>query len=99
MMSSSRRHRPGPARAAGRAVRDRLASRRRRRRPSTGGRWRRPTWRWRPVALLAAAEVRTESRGCHVRTDHTDGSPEWERSILVRQRDGSIEIVQPVAAL
>ena len=50
-------------------------------------------------ALLAAAEVRTESRGCHVRTDHTDRSPEWERSILVRQRDGSIEIVQPVVAL
>jgi L-aspartate oxidase len=41
-------------------------------------------------ALLAAAEVRAESRGCHVRTDHVERSPAWERSVLVRQVDGAI---------
>ena len=66
------RHRPGPGR---RCWPPRSASagwRRRRRRPSTGGRWRRRTWPWPASALLAAAELRAESRGCHVRTDHPE---------------------------
>ncbi len=46
-------------------------------------------------ALLAAAEVRMESRGCHVRTDHPERSPEWERSVLVRSRAGAIEVLEP----
>jgi L-aspartate oxidase len=41
-------------------------------------------------ALLAAAELRSESRGCHVRNDHPDRSPVWERSVLVRVVDGLI---------
>jgi L-aspartate oxidase len=46
-------------------------------------------------ALLAAAEVRTESRGCHVRTDHPDRSSEWERPVLVRARGAAIEVLEP----
>ena len=42
-------------------------------------------------ALLAAAEVRAESRGCHVRNDHAERSPAWERSVLVRQVGGTID--------
>ncbi len=42
-------------------------------------------------ALLAAAEVRAESRGCHVRNDHAERSPVWERSVLVRQLGGVID--------
>ncbi|MGS0687241.1 L-aspartate oxidase [Nakamurella sp. GG22] len=42
------------------------------------------------AALLAAAEVRAESRGCHVRNDHPDSLPVWERSVLVRAVDGLI---------
>jgi L-aspartate oxidase len=43
-------------------------------------------------ALLAAAEARAESRGCHVRTDHPDRPPSWERSVLVRQVGGAIDV-------
>ncbi|MGZ3143182.1 L-aspartate oxidase [Lentzea chajnantorensis] len=35
-------------------------------------------------ALIAAAQERTESRGCHVRTDFTERSDAWRRSQLVR---------------
>jgi L-aspartate oxidase len=49
-------------------------------------------------ALLAAAEVRTESRGCHVRTDHPDRSSEWERPVLVRARGAVIEVLEPAVA-
>ncbi|MEU7477254.1 L-aspartate oxidase [Lentzea sp. NPDC042327] len=35
-------------------------------------------------ALIAAAQERTESRGCHVRTDFTERSDVWRRSQLVR---------------
>jgi L-aspartate oxidase len=42
------------------------------------------------AALLAAAELRAESRGCHVRNDHPDRSPSGEHSVLVRQVDGGI---------
>ncbi len=48
-------------------------------------------------ALLAAAEVRTESRGCHVRTDHPERVVEWERPVLVRSRDEQIEVLEPAA--
>jgi L-aspartate oxidase len=41
-------------------------------------------------ALLAAAELRDESRGCHVRNDHPDSLPEWERSVVVRAIDGVV---------
>jgi L-aspartate oxidase len=50
-------------------------------------------------ALLAAAEARAESRGCHVRTDHPDRLPSWERSVLVRQVAGDIDTVVSDAAL
>jgi L-aspartate oxidase len=43
-------------------------------------------------ALLAAAEARAESRGCHVRTDHPDRLPSWERSVLVRLSGGAIDV-------
>ena len=49
-------------------------------------------------ALLAAAEARAESRGCHVRTDHPDRLPSWERSVLVRQVGGVIDRGRRAAA-
>jgi len=44
------------------------------------------------TALLAAAEQRAESRGCHVRNDHPERLTSWERSVLVRQQDGVIDV-------
>jgi len=41
-------------------------------------------------ALLAAAELRAESRGCHVRNDHPERLPSWEHSVLVRHVGGAI---------
>jgi L-aspartate oxidase len=35
-------------------------------------------------ALLAAAAARTESRGCHVRSDFSSTEPVWQRSLTVR---------------
>jgi L-aspartate oxidase len=35
------------------------------------------------AAVLAAATVRTESRGCHLRTDHPRTAARWRRSIAV----------------
>ena len=40
------------------------------------------------TALLQAAAARTESRGCHVRTDHPGTAPEWSTSVVVQQQDG-----------
>jgi L-aspartate oxidase len=34
------------------------------------------------AAVLAAAGTRTESRGCHVRTDHPDRDDAWQRASL-----------------
>ncbi|MGC1732768.1 MAG: L-aspartate oxidase, partial [Pseudonocardiaceae bacterium] len=34
-------------------------------------------------AVLAAAAARTESRGCHLRTDHPRPAERWRRSIGV----------------
>jgi L-aspartate oxidase len=35
------------------------------------------------AAVLAAATARTESRGCHIRTDHPCSAARWRRSIAV----------------
>jgi L-aspartate oxidase len=42
------------------------------------------------VAVVAAATARTESRGCHRRTDFTEALPEWQRHLLVVDADGTI---------
>jgi L-aspartate oxidase len=50
-------------------------------------------------ALIAAAQERTESRGCHVRTDFTSRSQEWQRSQLVRLTPtGQPVLADPVLA-
>jgi L-aspartate oxidase len=36
------------------------------------------------TAVVAAANARTESRGCHRRADHPDPVPEWQRHLDVR---------------
>ncbi|PTR32327.1 L-aspartate oxidase [Rhodococcus sp. OK519] len=44
-------------------------------------------------ALVMAASVRRESRGCHTRTDYPDTSDSFRRSIEVRiGRDGELEV-------
>jgi L-aspartate oxidase len=35
------------------------------------------------TAMVAAASARTESRGCHRRSDHPDPRPEWVRHLDV----------------
>ncbi|MGH3899535.1 MAG: FAD-binding protein, partial [Pseudonocardiaceae bacterium] len=48
------------------------------------------------AALLAAATVRTETRGCHLRTDHPRTAPRWRRHITVVLDDtGAPVIAQP----
>jgi L-aspartate oxidase len=71
------------------------------------------TTRWRPVrtprdaedagltlaaaALLAAATARTETRGCHVRTDHPRTRARWRHSITVILDDAGVPMVgQPM---
>ncbi len=41
------------------------------------------------TAVLAAAGTRTESRGCHVRTDHPDRDDAWQRASLVVTLDAA----------
>jgi L-aspartate oxidase len=40
------------------------------------------------AAVLAAAGTRTETRGCHVRTDHPDRDDVWQRASLQVRLDG-----------
>ena len=39
------------------------------------------------TAIVAAAATRTETRGCHWRTDHPGSDPAWEGSVLVSRDD------------
>jgi L-aspartate oxidase len=49
-------------------------------------------------AVLAAAGTRTESRGCHVRTDFPDRDDSWQReSLVVRLDDTGRPVVAPSA--
>jgi L-aspartate oxidase len=49
-------------------------------------------------AVLAAAGTRTESRGCHVRTDFPDRDDTWQReSLVVRLDDTGRPVVAPAA--
>jgi L-aspartate oxidase len=45
-------------------------------------------------ALIASAAERTESRGCHVRTDYPHPDPAWQRTVPVRRTPSG----QPVLA-
>ena len=42
--------------------------------------------------VVAAAETRTESRGCHRRTDCTESSNEWRRHLTVTLHNGRMEV-------
>ena len=52
-------------------------------------------------AVLAAAGTRTESRGCHVRTDFPDRDDDWQRASLVVALDdaGRPVVGAPIAAM
>jgi L-aspartate oxidase len=45
------------------------------------------------AAVLVAATARTETRGCHVRTDHPRSSPRWRRSITVTLDDAGVPVL------
>jgi L-aspartate oxidase len=44
------------------------------------------------TAVVAAAAARTESRGCHRRTDHPDPRDVWRRSLDVRVDLGGVHV-------
>jgi L-aspartate oxidase len=44
------------------------------------------------VLVAAAALTRTESRGCHRRSDAPGADAEWQQSISIRSHDGEIEV-------
>ncbi|MBW0010820.1 MAG: hypothetical protein JO063_12010 [Pseudonocardiales bacterium] len=49
------------------------------------------------AAVLAAASARTESRGCHLRTDHPRAAVRWRRSITVMlDAEGVPMVAQPM---
>jgi L-aspartate oxidase len=49
------------------------------------------------AALLAAATARTETRGCHVRTDHPRTAACWRRSLTVELDAAGVPVVtQPM---
>ncbi|MFC4605402.1 L-aspartate oxidase [Rhodococcus kronopolitis] len=53
------------------------------------------------TALVLAASARTESRGCHTRSDHPERTEAWRRSIEVRRgASGALEIpdLTPIGA-
>jgi L-aspartate oxidase len=43
------------------------------------------------AAVVGAAELRTESRGCHRRVDFPAPADDWRRHITVRCEDGRME--------
>jgi L-aspartate oxidase len=49
------------------------------------------------AALLAAATARTETRGCHVRTDHPRTAAHWRHSLtVVLDAAGAVVVAQPM---
>ncbi|GAB5898798.1 L-aspartate oxidase [Mycolicibacterium mageritense] len=48
-------------------------------------------------AVVAAAQARTESRGCHHRADHPETDPAQEHSLTVRNTDGCVAVETPTA--
>ena len=44
------------------------------------------------TAVVAAAKARTESRGCHRRTDFAEPLTSWERHLMCRIVDGRVEV-------
>jgi L-aspartate oxidase len=50
-------------------------------------------------AVVVAASVRPESRGCHRRSDHPSPREEWRRHVEMRLRDGAVTPAPSGAAL
>jgi L-aspartate oxidase len=46
------------------------------------------------TAVVQAATVRTESRGCHRRTDVVDPVDSWKRHLACRIVNGTVEVTQ-----
>ena len=45
-------------------------------------------------AVVQSAQARTESRGCHRRTDFEEPLTSWERHLRCRVVDGHMEVAQ-----